>query len=308
VSYLAELYKPLVNAETLISITKRVNELGLTFAPQELTLIAALDHPDKVQQFLDTHIYYNYDHPVPGHDHSPIETTMSPKQVLKTGKGHCYEGGLFSYVVNYLHGYQPGMVLLESRLNDSDHNIIVWRDKNTGLWGSNGQSGYEGLGGRSAEYKTLQELAYSYAKWYYHPETNDPADITLVGYSHPVDLVAKFGTDWMDDDQELWNMFNTYIDETTPFSYITGDPTVTHMYPGVRAVQEHWIGLSPEGKGIVLVANLPTQAQLLWDEFKRLYKNEFVPRGETGEVLERFFAITGTTPLDLVTCAEELEK
>lgn len=306
--YFAEIYAPTVNPQTLEMITTRVAELDLDFTQDDLILFAALDHPDKVQQFLDTYIYYNYDHPVPGHDYSPVETTMSPKQVLRAGKAHCFEGGLLSFGINYLHGYKPGMVLLESRLNDSDHNIIVWQDPTTGLWGANGQSGYEGLGGRPAEYKTIQELAASYAKYYYHPETNNPEDITLVGYSYPVDLAAKFGIKWMDDDKELWDMFNTYIDETTPFAYLDGDPVQTHVYPGIRAVKENWVGLSAQGKGIVHVSNLPPEAQSLWFAFKKVYKNEFVPRGPAGDILEKFFAITGTTPLDLQTCAEELEK
>ncbi len=303
--YLANIYTPFTHPAIAEHMGEVTANLGLEFSPSELIIISALDHPHKVQTFLDTFIYYNYDHPVPGHKSSDVETALPPRQVLAQGKAHCFEGALFAYMVNYLHGYDPRLVLLESMLLDSDHNLTVWQNKITGLWGANGHSGYEGLGGRPAQYKTIQELAISYDRYYYHPVTDDPDDRTLVAYSHPFDL-ATFGTEWMDTQEPLWHIFENYVNETIAFSYLHGDPLETHMYPSFRALNNHWIRIgAASGIGYVSVEDLPQDAQELWKRFWEIYKNEPYPQGTAREIQDQFFAITGITPLDLMSMAAE---
>ena len=96
-----------------LEFVKRVQELGLAFTDDEFIVIASLDHPDKVQKFLNKQIFYNDDHDTD----EAVETAFSPRTMLREGKAHCFEGMLFAYMVNYLHGYNPKMVLLEASLD-----------------------------------------------------------------------------------------------------------------------------------------------------------------------------------------------
>jgi hypothetical protein len=96
VKYFADLYRTSINPDNLVQLTARVEQLGLRFASDEMLVLAALDHPDKVQAFLDTQLYYNDDHISVEQD----ETVMPPRQVLQTGMAHCFEGALFAYAVN----------------------------------------------------------------------------------------------------------------------------------------------------------------------------------------------------------------
>ena len=139
---------------------------------------------------------------------------MPPRLVLRTGMAHCFEGAMFAYAVNFLHGHEPRLLMLEAS-QDADHNLVVCRDPRTGLWGANAQSRYPGLVGRPAEYPSLRALADSYVPFYFSDRTLDPTDLTLVGYSEPIDLTAKFGTAWMGSEAPLWDIYYTYVDATS---------------------------------------------------------------------------------------------
>ncbi|MCK7468660.1 MAG: hypothetical protein MZU91_11475 [Desulfosudis oleivorans] len=111
------------SAAALARFEARCRALGLRFGDDELAVLAALDTPDKVQAFLNTHLYYNDDHASVDQE----ETAMPPRLVLRTGMAHCFEGAMFAYAVNYLHGHEPRLLMLEAS-QDADHNLVVWRD------------------------------------------------------------------------------------------------------------------------------------------------------------------------------------
>jgi len=209
------LYRDAVHPTTLARLTACVCELSLPFTDQELLILAALDTPARVQEFLNTQIYYNNDHASPDLQ----ETAMPPRLVLRTARAHCFEGAMFAYAVNYLHGHHPRLMLLEAS-QDSEHNLVLYRDPQTGWYGCNAHSAFKCLDGRPAEYKTLRALAESYYPYYYSDRTNDPGDLTLVGYSDPFDLVAKFGVRWMGSLEPLWDIYYTYLDDTITFHYL----------------------------------------------------------------------------------------
>ena len=177
---------------SLRRVQTRVRELGLEFTDEDVLIIAALDNPRRVQWFLDNEVYYNNDHG----DIETEETSFSPRTVLRTGMAHCFEGAMFAYAVNYLHGFEPRWMLLEGT-RDVDHNLVVYQEHHAFRWGCNAQSGYPHLGGREPQYFTLRESAETYAPYYYSGYTNEPTDLTLVGFSEPFDLVKKFGVSWM---------------------------------------------------------------------------------------------------------------
>lgn len=301
--YLVNHLRNSVRPSTYARLKARTAELGLRFSDDELFTIAALDTPARVQEFLDTQLHYNDDHASVELD----ETAMSPKQVLRTGLAHCFEGAMFAYAVNYLHGFSPGLSLLEAS-QDSEHNLVIVRDRHGGWYGCNAHSRYPHLDGRPMQYETLRELAESYAPWYYSDRTKNPADVTLVGYSDPFDLVARFGVAWMACDEPLWHIYYRYIDETVTFHYLFDDSGRTHLYPLVHALKHKWIQLDGAGAPFVSVGDLPARAQELWRRFWDVHVPEQLPaRGTAREIEQEFCRLTGTTPIDLRDNAYDLQ-
>jgi hypothetical protein len=291
-------------AEARERFAARAASLGLRFEADEIAVFAALDTPAKVQSFLNEELYYNDDHASEDQE----ETAAPPRLVLRTGMAHCFEGAMFAYAVNHLHGHEPRLILLEAS-QDADHNLVVCRDAATGLFGANAQSRYPGLVGRPAEYRTLRALADSYVPFYYSDRTLDPKDLTLVGYSEPVDLVAKFGVAWMGSMEPLWDIYYTYIDEAVAFHYFFDDPGRPHLYPAVRALKEGWIRLDAESEPFVDLDALPAGAREARAAFWEAYdpdRDGPRPRGKAKELERAFFRLTGTTPIDLDDNAGDL--
>jgi hypothetical protein len=302
VKYLAALYRDRVDSFALARLKTQAWEFNLAFSEDELLVIAALDTPDKVQDFLDTQIYYNDDHASPDLE----ETALPPRGVLKTGLAHCFEGALFAYTVNYLHGHDPRLVLLEA-CQDSEHNLVLWQHPQTGLLGVNAHSAFPHLDGRPAQYHTIREIAESYYPYYYSDRTRNPADLTLVGYSEPFDLVQKYGVVWMGSREPLWDIYYTYIDDAIRLHYLFDDSPETHLYPLIQALKGQWIRIDANGRPFISVADLPPTAREVWHEFwSVLDPRDVVPRGRAHEVEKRFFKLTGTTPIDLSDNVEEL--
>ncbi len=303
-----------VHPTALARLQARARELEFDFTDDEILILAALDNPRRVQWFLDNEVYYNNDHLTIEQD----ETSMPPRMVLRTGKAHCFEGALFAYAVNYLHGFEPRWMLLEGS-RDVDHNLVIYRDKHAVRWGCNAHSGYPHLSGRSPEFFTLRELAASYIPYYYSGYTNEPTDLTLVGFSDPVDLTQKFGVRWMGQLEPTWDLYYLLVDDTwvfhrlpTPYSTSSPDADETHEYMLVRALKNKWIELQSSLKGgvaraFVNVNHLPPRAQSMWHEFWEAFDPaERLPRGRAAELEAEFFKLTGTTPIDLNFCVEEL--
>ena len=304
VGYFAALHRRSVNAAQKAWFEARCGALGLHFSEEERTVLAALDTPAKVQEFLDTQLYYNDDHASVEQD----ETAMPPRLILQTGKAHCFEGAMFAYAVNFLHGRKPSLVLLEAS-QDADHNLVVCQDGRTKLYGANAHSRYPGLVGRPAQFETVLALVESYVPLYYSDRTLDPKDLTLVGYSDGFDLVAKYGAGWMASEKPLWDIYYTYIDDTRRFHYFLNDPGVPHLYPLIRALKEQWIRIDVGGKTRVSLDDLPPGARELWDAFGREFGPDSGPRprGKAHEIEKEFMRLTGTTPIDLEDNAFDFE-
>jgi hypothetical protein len=296
VKFFAGIYRRSVNAAQQARFEARCGGFGLHFPDDELAVLAALDTPAKLQKFMNTELYYNDDHASVEQD----ESAMPPRGVLQAGMAHCFEGAMFAFAVNYLHGHKPLLALLEAS-QDADHNIVVWQDARTKLYGANAQSRYPGLVGRPAQYETVRALLESYVPFYFSDRTLDPADLTLVGYSDGFDLVAKFGTAWMASLEPLWDIYYTYIDDTRRFHNFFGEPGEMHLYPLVRALKENWIRMDVQGKPFVSLDDLPPRARELWHAFWPEFGRNSGPRpqGKAHEIEKEFMQLTGTTPIDL---------
>jgi hypothetical protein len=116
---------------------------------------------------------------------------------------------------------------MRSITQDIEHNLVLWQDPHSGLFGCNAHSTYPGLDGRPAKYPTLHTLVESYYPYYYSVRSDDRNDIVLVGYSNPFDLTARYGTAWMASDAPLWDIYYTYIDESVTFHYLRDDPSLS---------------------------------------------------------------------------------
>jgi hypothetical protein len=295
-AFFAALYRRSVNPAQKAWLETRCRGLGLHFSEDELTALAALDTPAKIQEFLDAELYYNDDHASVDQD----ETASPPRRVLQTGMAHCFEGAMFAFAANYLHGRRPLLILLEAS-QDADHNLVVCQDPRTQLYGSNAQSRYPGLNGRPAQFETVRALVESYVPFYFSDRTLDPKDLTLVGFSDGFDLVQKFGAAWMGSEKPLWDIYYTYIDDTRGFHYFFDDPGVPHLYPLVRALKENWIRFGSGRKPFVSLDDLPQPARALWEAFWKEWSPASGPRprGKAHEIEMEFMRLTGTTPIDL---------
>lgn len=303
VKFFADLYRSRVNPEAHTRLITHTRELRLNFDDDELVILAALDTPAKVQEFLNTQIYYNNDHASADTE----ETAMSPRRVLQTARAHCFEGAMFAYAINFLHGHEPRLIMLEAS-QDSEHNLVVFQDPQTKLYGVNAHSAFQNLDGRPTQYSTIRAIAESYYPYYYSDRTRNPAHLTLVGYSNPFDLIPKFGVAWMASEEPLWDIYYTYIDDTITFHYLFDDSNETHLYPLVRALKEKWIRMGMQSQPCVSVVDLPPAAQELWAKFWQVFDpNDTRPRGTAREIEKQFQKLTGTTPIDLTENVEELK-
>src|SRR3989339_654603 len=102
---------------------------GLTV--KELSLLAKLDSPAKIQDFLDG-LKINFE--------ENGETCMSPRRVLAAQKCHCMEGAMLAALALKLHGYKPLILHMKGTGNDWDHILAVFKEK--GFWGAISKSNH----------------------------------------------------------------------------------------------------------------------------------------------------------------------
>lgn len=151
---------------------------------EERTLLATLDAPWKIQEYLDN-TPYNTDH-----------ETRSPRRVMRERRAHCSEGAIFAAAALRFHGHLP--LLLDLRaVDDDDHVIAVYHVR--GLIGAVAKSNFSLLRFREPVYRTYRELAMSYFEPYY----NMLAERTLRSYSRPLDLRRFDARNWMTTAEDL---------------------------------------------------------------------------------------------------------
>ncbi len=155
-----------------------------TWTEEEQALLASLDTPARVQDFLDS-IPYTTDH-----------QTRSPRRVMRDRCAHCTEGAIFAAAALRFHGHPPLVVDLRAE-NDDDHVIAVYRWR--GRWGAVAKSNFVGLRYREPIFRNLRELALSYFEEYF----NTLGEKSLRAYSRPLDLATFDDVNWMTSEQDL---------------------------------------------------------------------------------------------------------
>lgn len=165
------------------------------WTPQERRFLRSLNTHDKIQDCLD------------GLTYNPTDHASSPRWVMITGEGHCFEGGLLAAAALEFHGHKPLMVDLIAE-NDDHHVIAVYKDK-TG-WGSLSKSNTTLLRGRHPYYLNVRELVMSYFDFYF----NTKGQLSLYGYSNPINLNRYNSWQWRISDNDLMKMGMAFSDET----------------------------------------------------------------------------------------------
>lgn len=159
----------------------------MIWTKDEISFLKKLNTPLKIQQHLDQLVY------------NPDDSSISPRYVMMTNDGHCFEGGLLAAAALEFHGHPPLMVDLHAE-NDSHHVICVYKTQ-TG-WGSISKSNTTMLRGRSPVYRSIRELVMSYFDFYFNLE----GELSLYAYTDPINLNKFNHWNWRTTDDDLMEM------------------------------------------------------------------------------------------------------
>ncbi len=155
-----------------------------TWTADERDVLARLNTPWKVQQFLDS-LPYNTDH-----------QTRSPRRVLRDRRAHCSEGAYLASAALRFHGH-PALVVDLRAFNDDDHVIAIYRCH--GHLGAVAKSNFSGLRFREPIHRNLRELALSYFEAYF----NTLGQKALRAYSRPLNLSVFDSRHWTTTEEDL---------------------------------------------------------------------------------------------------------
>ena len=187
---------------------------GLT--PDERTLADRLSAPEAIQAFLAEQVSYNFE--------PDGATARGPVEILRRREAHCFEGAIFTAALFWRLGIDPLLVLLEAP-QDFDHNLVIYTRQ--GKYGCVSQSRHAKLRGKPAIYPSLRDLALAYYPDYTSDWTHDPNELTLRGFSQPIDL-RRYGTAWVTA-PEVWDIYHTFI-EGVPLEKLFPESEADRIY------------------------------------------------------------------------------
>jgi hypothetical protein len=122
-----------------------------SFFRSEWAIIQKYRTPRQVQEFLRG-LPYNWE--------EKGETLRTFRGVVRHFRAHCLEAALTAATIMEQHGYPPLLLDLESQDN-LDHVLFLFRER--GRWGTVARSRDFGLHGRKPVFRTVRDLAMSYA-------------------------------------------------------------------------------------------------------------------------------------------------
>jgi len=172
---------------------ERLSRAASGLSREEYALLARLDSPIKIQDYLDT-LAFNLE--------KGGDTHQSPRRVLAAGKAHCIEGALVAALALWIAGEAPVIMNLSSRFGRGDVDHVVTLYKRGGRYGAIGKTNHAVLRFRDPVYRTPRELALSYFhEWF----MNTTREKTLECYSKPLDM-RRFGAGWITSEKDLWDV------------------------------------------------------------------------------------------------------
>jgi len=155
------------------------------FRPKEWAIIERCQTPRQVQDYLRA-LPYNWER--------RGETLRTFRGVVKHGQAHCLEAALSAATILEQHGHEPLLLDLES-LDKLDHVLFLYQ--RGGRWGTVARSRDAGLHGRRAVFRTVRDLAMSYAD----PYVDGSARVTGYGVA---DLRTLVRCDWRLSEKNVW--------------------------------------------------------------------------------------------------------
>ena len=161
---------------------KTFDNIHTQLSAKELFFMRTLSTPVKIQDFLDA---------TPQNFEEDGDSCMSVRGVLQKKKAHCIEAALLASLALWIHGERPLLMDLSASKEDDDHVVALF--KRNGLWGAISKSNHVVLGYRDPLYRTLRELALSYAHEYY----NAKGVKTLRSYSRAYSLTVRDSKAWV---------------------------------------------------------------------------------------------------------------
>ncbi len=165
---------------------------GLT--KEEYDQLEQLSTPAKIQDFLDA---------LPMNFESDGDTHRSPRAVLRAQKAHCIEGAMLAATALWIHGEPPVIMNLSARLGRGDVDHVIALYTRGGYYGAISKTNHAVLRFRDPIYRTLRELALSYFNEWFLLSSGEK---TLECYSQQLDLQKKFGTAWITQEHDLWEV------------------------------------------------------------------------------------------------------
>ncbi|MDZ7339830.1 MAG: hypothetical protein ONB27_00630 [candidate division KSB1 bacterium] len=170
--------------------------------PEERRMMANLNAPGDIQQFLDSVPY------------SADPFYRCPLRVLRDRIAHCFDGAVFAAAALQRIGFPP--LILELLPNDRDDDHLIAPFKIDGHWGALAKSNFVGLRFREPVYRNLRELVMSYFEHYY----NTAREKTLRGYALPLNLATLDRYHWLTDDATM-DRIATQLDRRRKIPLIT---------------------------------------------------------------------------------------
>jgi len=155
------------------------HQLRTLLSPAEARLLKKLSSPQRIQDYLD-HFPVNFGN-VAG---EPI--IQSPHNAIVAKKFHCMEGAVLAAFALAYHGQEPLLMDLQSRPDDYDHVVALFKVK--GHWGAISKTNYPTLRWRDPVYKTPRELAMSYFHEYFLWIKSSSGTKTMRAFSAPFSL------------------------------------------------------------------------------------------------------------------------
>lgn len=197
------------------------------FSAEEKRFLRKLKTPDHIQGHLDQLTY------------NPDYTVASPRYVMLTNSGHCFEGCLLAAAALEVQGIRPMMINLTAH-NDDNHALTVYKTHSG--WGSFSKSNTTLLRGRSPVYKNVRELVMSYFDFYF----NVKGQLALYEYTNPIHLSRYDSWNWRETPDDL-------IDMAMKFAYLPHQELISlkelkKLKPVSKAVREAcFLGADPSG-------------------------------------------------------------
>ncbi|CAD7943172.1 unnamed protein product [Amoebophrya sp. A25] len=168
------------------SLSKQsLDKLWSQWTPAEQKILASLDSPGKIQQFLDAM------------DYDPEDGCRSIRQTLQSRQAHCLGGCLLAYYCMKRLGYKDVFCIGLDAVNDDSHALCVYsvkvagskgRAAQTKFYGALSKSNFSTLRSRDCVYRSVRELVMSYWDFYF----NMRGEKALTTYSSKFDPLESF--------------------------------------------------------------------------------------------------------------------